>query len=61
MNYRRMGRTGLKLSEIALGAWITFGDQIDNPPAREILLKAYDAGVNFFDNADIYAEAAPRA
>jgi voltage-dependent potassium channel beta subunit len=56
MNYRRMGRTGLKLSEIALGAWITFGDQIDNPTAREILLKAYDAGVNFFDNADIYAE-----
>ena len=56
MNYRRMGRTGLKLSEIALGAWITFGDQIDSPTAREILLKAYDSGVNFFDNADIYAE-----
>lgn len=56
MNYRRMGRTGLKLSEISLGAWITFGDQIDNQTAREIFLKAYDSGVNFFDNADIYAE-----
>lgn len=56
MNYRRMGRTGLKLSEISLGAWITFGEQIDNQTAREVFLKAYDSGVNFFDNADIYAE-----
>jgi voltage-dependent potassium channel beta subunit len=56
MNYRKMGRTGLKLSEISLGAWITFGDQIDNQTAREVFLKAYDSGVNFFDNADIYAE-----
>ena len=55
MNYRRMGRTGLKLSEISLGAWITFGEQIDNQTARAILLKAFEAGVNFFDNADVYA------
>lgn len=56
MNYRTMGRTGLKLSEVSLGAWITFGDQIDNQTAREVFLRAYDSGVNFFDNADIYAE-----
>lgn len=55
MNYRRMGDSGLKLSEISLGAWITFGDQIDSAIASEILHTAYDNGVNFFDNADIYA------
>jgi voltage-dependent potassium channel beta subunit len=56
MNYRRMGSSGLKLSEISLGAWITFGDQIESAVASEILHAAYDHGVNFFDNADIYAE-----
>lgn len=55
MNYRRMGRTGLKLSEISLGAWVTFGDQIDEQRAANLLHEAYEAGVNFFDNADIYA------
>jgi len=55
MNYRSMGRTGLKLSEIALGAWVTFGDQIDQDTAANLVHKAYEAGVNFFDNADIYA------
>jgi voltage-dependent potassium channel beta subunit len=55
MKYRRMGRTGLKLSEISLGAWLTFGEQIDDEMASRILHAAYDAGVNFFDNADIYA------
>ena len=55
MNYRRMGRTGLKLSEISLGAWLTFGQQIDDSEASRILHKAYELGVNFFDNADIYA------
>ena len=55
MKYRRMGRTGLKLSEISLGAWLTFGDQIDDETASRILHTAYDEGVNFFDNADIYA------
>jgi voltage-dependent potassium channel beta subunit len=56
MNYRPMGRTGLKLSEISIGAWITFGDQIDEATARALLHRAYDAGVNFFDNADVYAD-----
>lgn len=55
MNYRRMGRTGLKLSEISIGAWITFGDQIDAATADAIVHKAYDLGVNYFDNADVYA------
>jgi voltage-dependent potassium channel beta subunit len=55
MRYRNMGRTGLKLSEVSLGAWLTFGEQIDDSTASKILHTAYDQGVNFFDNADIYA------
>jgi voltage-dependent potassium channel beta subunit len=55
MEYRRMGRSGLRLSEISLGAWVTFGEQIDDRTASDILHAAYDHGVNFFDNADIYA------
>jgi voltage-dependent potassium channel beta subunit len=55
MEYRRMGGTGLRLSEISLGAWVTFGDQIDDRTASDILHAAYDHGINFFDNADIYA------
>jgi voltage-dependent potassium channel beta subunit len=55
MNYRRMGNTGLKLSELSLGTWITFGDQIDEKAASELVHAAYDRGVNFFDNADVYA------
>lgn len=56
MNYRHMGNTGLKLSEISLGAWVTFGDQIDEKRAADLLHAAYDKGVNFFDNADVYAD-----
>jgi voltage-dependent potassium channel beta subunit len=55
MDYRRMGRTGLKLSAVSLGAWITFGDQIDDKTASEVLHTAYERGVNYFDNADVYA------
>jgi aryl-alcohol dehydrogenase-like predicted oxidoreductase len=55
MHYRRLGRSGLKVSEISLGSWVTFGSQIDETTAGEILHEAYDAGINFFDNADIYA------
>jgi voltage-dependent potassium channel beta subunit len=55
MNYRRMGGSGLKLSEVSLGAWLTFGEQIDEPTAADLLHRAYDLGVNFFDNADVYA------
>jgi voltage-dependent potassium channel beta subunit len=55
MHYRRLGRSGLKVSEIALGAWITFGAQVEDKTASAILHRAFDAGVNFFDNADQYA------
>jgi len=55
MHYRRLGRSGLKLSEIAIGAWVTFGDQISEKTASQLVHAAYDEGVNFFDNADVYA------
>lgn len=51
-----MGRSGLKLSSLSFGSWVTFGDQIDEKRARELMLAAYEAGINFFDNADIYAD-----
>lgn len=56
MHYRRLGRSGLKVSEIALGSWITFGAQIDEKCASDLIHTAYDAGVNYFDNADAYAK-----
>lgn len=56
MNYRKMSGTGLKLSEISLGAWVTFGDQIDQDMASSLIQQAFDEGVNFFDNADIYGK-----
>ena len=56
MHYRRLGRTGIKVSEISLGAWVTFGAQIDNGRAIELVHSAYEQGVNFFDNADVYAK-----
>ena len=55
MHYRRLGRSGLKVSEISLGAWVTFGSQIDDTIAADLIHKAFDEGINFFDNADIYA------
>jgi voltage-dependent potassium channel beta subunit len=53
MEYRRLGRSGLKVSVLSFGSWVTFGPQIGE--ADEILGAAYDAGVNFFDNAEAYA------
>ena len=55
MNYRRLGRSGLKLSELSFGSWVTYGNQVDTRAARELMAAAYDSGVNFFDNAEIYA------
>ena len=55
MNYRRLGRSGLQVSELSLGSWVTYGNQIDRRKARECLAAARDAGVNFFDNAEVYA------
>lgn len=54
MQYRRLGGSGLKLSQFSLGSWITFGTQVDLAAARELMAVAYDAGVNFFDNAEAY-------
>ncbi len=54
MHYRRLGHSGLKVSEISLGAWVTFGTQVDQQLASDLIHAAYEAGVNFFDNADIY-------
>jgi voltage-dependent potassium channel beta subunit len=58
MHYRRLGKSGLKVSELSLGAWITFGTQVDEARAAEIIKAAYDQGVNYFDNADVYAAGA---
>jgi voltage-dependent potassium channel beta subunit len=55
MQYRRLGRTGLKLSELSLGSWVTYHNQVDTPAATEMLAAAMDAGINFFDNAEVYA------
>jgi voltage-dependent potassium channel beta subunit len=55
MNYRRLGRSGLKVSELSFGSWVTYGNQLDGNAARECMAAAYDAGVNFFDNAQVYA------
>ena len=55
MEYRRLGKSGLQLSELSLGSWLTFGKQIGNGIAEDLMHIAYDKGVNFFDNAEIYA------
>lgn len=55
MEYRRLGKSGLQVSELSLGSWLTFGKQIENNTAEDLMKFAYDNGVNFFDNAEIYA------
>jgi voltage-dependent potassium channel beta subunit len=56
MNYRRLGNSGLKLSELSFGSWVTYGNQLGDDSARECMAAAHDAGVNFFDNAEVYAK-----
>ena len=55
MKYRRLGKAGLKVSELSLGSWITFGGELDVSSARALMQSAVDEGVNFFDNAEAYA------
>lgn len=55
MQYRRLGRSGLQVSELSLGSWVTYHNQVDGAAAREMMAAAFDAGVNFFDNAEVYA------
>ncbi|PYJ11801.1 MAG: aldo/keto reductase [Verrucomicrobia bacterium] len=55
MKYRRLGKSGLQVSELSFGAWVTFAQQISEATAERLMTIAYDAGVNFFDNAEAYA------
>ena len=55
MPYRRLGASGLQVSVLSLGSWVTYHTQVDTKAAREMLAAAMDAGVNFFDNAEVYA------
>ena len=54
MNYRRLGKSGIKLSELSLGAWVTYGEQVGQDVAEKCMAAAYEHGVNFFDNAEGY-------
>jgi voltage-dependent potassium channel beta subunit len=56
MLYRRLGRTGLQLSALGFGAWVTFGNTLGRGEARKLITQAFDAGINFFDNAETYAK-----
>lgn len=56
MEYRRLGNSGLKVSALSFGAWVTFGQQIGEDVAGDCMEAAYEAGVNFFDNAEVYAQ-----
>jgi voltage-dependent potassium channel beta subunit len=58
MQYRRLGRSGLQVSVFSFGSWVTYGNQTDESAAVDIMAAAYDAGVNFFDNAEVYAGGA---
>jgi voltage-dependent potassium channel beta subunit len=56
VHYRRLGRSGLQVSELSLGSWVTYHNQVDVGAAKEMLAAAMDAGINFFDNAEVYAK-----
>src|SRR5437016_8489331 len=56
MNYRRMGNSGLKLSEISLGSWMTAGNAVEDQAAIACIRRAVELGVNYFDSADVYAQ-----
>ena len=55
MNYRHLGKAGIQVSELSFGSWVTFHTQVDVKDTVEMMAAAYDAGVNFFDNAEAYA------
>jgi len=55
MEYNRLGKSGLQISQLSLGSWLTFGSQIKDSVAEEMMVYAYEKGVNFFDNAEVYA------
>lgn len=55
MKYRRLGRTGLKVSEISLGSWLTYGNTVESNTATQVIDQAYELGINFFDTSNVYA------
>jgi aryl-alcohol dehydrogenase-like predicted oxidoreductase len=55
MNYRHLGKSGLKVSELSFGSWVTYHNQVDVENAKQLMAAAWDRGVNFFDNAEGYA------
>ena len=55
MEYRRLGNSGLQVSALSFGSWVTFGSQIDYQNSENLMKLAYENGVNFFDNAEVYA------
>lgn len=55
MEYRRLGRAGLQVSQLSLGSWVTYHNQVNTKLAHDLMAKAMDAGINFFDNAEVYA------
>ena len=55
MHYRRLGRSGLQISELSFGSWVTYGNQVNRNAAADLMAAAFDAGINFFDNAEVYA------
>src|SRR6202165_5317860 len=55
MRYRHLGRASVRVSVFSFGSWVSFGPQLAGSSARDVLAAAYDAGVNFFDNAEVYA------
>jgi len=58
MKYRNLGRSGLKVSEVSLGSWMTFGGVVDDPAALACIQRAYELGINFFDTANVYNHCA---
>ncbi|KAJ1547841.1 hypothetical protein HK405_004810 [Cladochytrium tenue] len=56
MEYRFLGRSGLKVSVLSLGGWMTYGGHVNDDTAEECMVAAYNAGINFFDNAEVYAQ-----
>lgn len=55
MNYRNLGRSGVKVSEVALGSWLTYGNATEDKTAAKCIKRAFDVGINFFDTANVYA------
>ena len=55
MEYRHLGRAGIRMSELSYGSWVTFNNQLDSKTATDCMSAAYDRGVNFFDCAEVYA------